>query len=166
MKISITGTPGCGKSTVSKLLSKRINYKHVNINRIIKSKKLYLSYDKKRRAYIADIRKLKKYVKTLPEDIILDSHVSHVLDPDIVFVLRCSPHELEKRMKKRRWRRAKIDENLEAELISFIAWEAKDKNKKVFEIDTTSKTPLQVSKKIESVLKGKTKKTKSIDWLK
>jgi len=165
MKISITGTPGCGKSTVSKILAKRLDLKHININRIIKSKRLYSSYDKKRRAYIADIRKVRTYTKKL-DDVVLDSHLSHDLNPDMVFVLRCRPYELEQRMKKRSWRRAKIEENLEAEIIGSISWEARQKNKKVFDIDTTKRTPLQVAKKIESYIKGRSKKSENIDWLK
>lgn len=165
MKISITGTPGCGKSTVSRLVSKRTGLKHININRIIKSKKLYSSYDRKRKAYIADMRKVKAYTRKL-ENVILDSHLSHDLNPDFVFVLRCRPYELEQRMKKRRWRKSKIEENIEAEIIGSISWEARQKNKKVFDIDTTRKTPLQIAKRIEFMIKGKSKKSDNIDWLK
>ncbi|MBR9682801.1 MAG: AAA family ATPase [Candidatus Aenigmarchaeota archaeon] len=164
MKISITGTPGCGKSTISKLLSKRTGLKHVNVNRIIKSKKLYSGYDKKRKAYIANLRKVKAYTRKL-DDVILDSHLSHDLNPDIVFVLRCRPYELGQRMKKRRWRKAKVEENIEAEIIGSISWETR-KHKKVFEIDTTSKTPLQIAKRLESIINGKSKKSDKVDWLK
>lgn len=163
MRVAITGTPGCGKTTISKLVSKRTGLKHVNINRLIKSKKLYSSYDRKRKAYIADMKKIRAYVKKL-DDVVLDSHLSHDLNPDIVFVLRCQPYELEKRMKKRRWRKMKIEENIEAEIIGTISWEAR-KRKRVFEIDTSEKTPLQVAKRIESIIKGKTRKSDKVNWL-
>jgi adenylate kinase len=153
MRVAITGTPGCGKTTVAKILAKKIHFRHLNINRLIKSKKLYSGFDKKRKAYIADVSKIKRFLKTVEGNVILDSHLSHMLNPDVVFVLRCRPDVLVKRMKKRKWCQRKINENMEAEMIGLILWEAKKSCKKVFEIDTTKKTPSQAARKIESLIK-------------
>lgn len=86
--------------------------------------------------------------------LILDSHISHLLNVDFAIVLRCSPEELEKRLKKKRWSKEKIRENIEAEMIDLIAVEAEEKlgKERVYEIDTTKKSPEEAVKKMEKVL--------------
>lgn len=60
MKIFLTGTPGVGKTTVSKLLAKKLSAKVININELVKEKSLYIGLDEKRNSVIVD---LKNYVK-------------------------------------------------------------------------------------------------------
>ncbi len=158
MLIALTGTPGTGKSTVARLLRKK-GYKVISLNRIIVRKKMVKGYDEKRKSWIVDMKKLEKYVEILkkkyPEKtIILDSHISHLLPVDFAIVLRCSPDELEKRLKKRHWRKEKIRENVEAEMVEVIAVEAEEMlgKERAVEIDTTSKTPEEVCKEIIEVL--------------
>ena len=84
--------------------------------------------------------KITNFVKkrTKKGDWIIDSHLSHLLPPKIidkVIVLRCDPTELERRLRKKGWSRKKIQENVEAEMIGLIAWEAR-KHRKVLEIDS------------------------------
>ncbi len=165
MRIAITGTPGTGKSVLSKKLAKRLGYKLIELNKIIKKEKVYDSYDKKRKCYVVDVKKANKYVKKIKDkNVIIDSHLSHFLDKmDLVIVLRCKPSTLEKRLKKKRWSKSKIEENVESEMISLISWEARQKYKKVFDVDTGKKTSL---KAMESIIKGKGSKYKrQINWL-
>lgn len=138
MIIAITGTPGVGKSRLSKVLSKNLGFNVLHLNREIKRHRLYSGYDKKRKTYIADMKKVDKFVKNLTSkgDWIIDSHLSHLLPTklvDKVIVLRCDIKELERRLKKKRWNKAKIQENIEAEMVDVISYESK-KHKKVLEI--------------------------------
>jgi adenylate kinase len=168
MIIVLTGTPGCGKTTLSKELGKKLDYKILELNKKVKKNKLYSGFDKKRNTYIIDQTKVKKFVnkETKQGNWIIDSHVSHILKSDIIIVLRCDPNELRKRLKKKRWKKAKIDENIEAELIGIISYEARKKHKKVFEIDTTKKSIKDIVKIIQGVLKGKGNKYKKpVNWL-
>ncbi len=158
MLIALTGTPGTGKSSVARFLRKK-GYRVISLNRIIVREKMVKSCDEKRKSWIVDMKRLEKYVENLkkkyPEKtIILDSHISHLLPVDFVIVLHCSPDELEKRLKKKRWRKEKIRENVEAEMIEVIAVEAEEMlgKERVVEIDTTSKTPEEVCKEIIEVL--------------
>ncbi len=146
--IALTGTPGVGKTSVARLLKKK-GFLVISLNREIIKNKLYSGYDRKRKCYISDMKKVRSFVKkTITENpeknIVIDSHLSHFLPVDTSIVLRCKTDELEKRMKKKRWNRRKIEENLEAEFLDLISQEAKNK----IEIDTTNLTPEEVAEKI------------------
>ena len=56
--VIVTGTPGSGKTEVARFLSKTLGFVHVNVNRLIRSRNLWSSYDKKRRCYVVDKKKL------------------------------------------------------------------------------------------------------------
>ena len=165
MIIAITGTPGVGKSIVAKKVCKMIRYNYFDLNGVIKKKKLYDSYDRKRKSFVVDIAKLKKKIK-VEENTIFDGHLSHFLKSDKVFVLRCAPNVLAKRLGNKRWSEKKIEENLEAELIGVIATEARERHKKVYDIDTTRKNPSAVARLIAKIIKGAKGDRKIIDWIK
>ncbi|MGV8150765.1 MAG: AAA family ATPase [Candidatus Woesearchaeota archaeon] len=65
MIITITGTPGCGKTYIAKkiVLSSKKKFAYVDLNKIIKDEKLYDSYDKRAKTYDVDVKKLKKIEK-------------------------------------------------------------------------------------------------------
>ena len=165
MRIAITGTPGTGKTILSKKLAKMIKYDVLELNKEIKKNKLYDSYDKKRKCFVVDIRKVDKYLKKVKsKNLIVDSHLSHFLKGNsIVIVLRCNPEVLEQRLKKKKWNKEKIRENVEAEYINLISWEARQTNKNVFDVDTTKSKPLNTLKQI---INGKGNKyRKQINWM-
>ncbi len=169
MRIAITGTPGVGKTSVAKLLARHLKYKHLNLNMYIKKEKFYFSYDKKRKCFVVDVKILnKKFVPYLKkhDNIIIDSHLSHFLKLiDIVFVLRCEPRTLAARMKKKGWSKEKVEENTEAELIGIIASEARQKHKKVYDIDTTHKNMRKITDTTVNIIKGRKGNNKPIDWI-
>ena len=166
MIIAITGTPGVGKSIVAKKVCKLIGYNYLDLNGLIKKNRLYTGYDKKRKSFVVDIAKLKKKIK-VEENTIFDGHLSHFLKSDKVFVLRCAPNVLAKRLGNKRWSKAKVEENMEAELIGVIATESRERHKKVYDIDTTRKSPSGVARLIANVIKNRSQGSrKIIDWIK
>lgn len=170
MIIAISGSGGTGKTTVAKLLAKDLNYRLIRLDVLAKKKKFIIGYDKKRKSKIVSVYKLKKELKKIEKknsNLVLEGLYSHEFPADFVFILRCNPKILEKRLKKKYDWKTKIVENLEAEMIGLITQEALDYNKNVFEIDTTNKTVNQTIRKIKDVLKGKEKyQAGRIDWLK
>ena len=148
-------------------MSKKIKYKLIDLNKLIKENKIYSGFDKKRKCYIVDINKLNKFFKKLKkENMIVDSHLSHFLPSDIVIVLRCKPYELDRRMRLKKWNKEKRRENFEAELISLISYEARKLNKNVYEIDSTDGKINRIVNDITKVLKGTGNKfRKTIDWM-
>jgi len=166
--IAISGVPGTGKTEISKLLSKKLNYKLVSINEFAEELDAFIGYDKKMESRILDMNKLKKEIKKLKGNIILEGHTSHLFPVDVVIVLRCNPEILKKRLEKRfPSNRLKVQENLEAEILGVITSEAIMNNKKVYEIDTSEKSVEQSVNDILKILKGKTDEFKigKIDWL-
>jgi adenylate kinase len=167
--LAISGVAATGKTETAKVLAKRIRWKLVRPDYVAKKKKLYLGYDKERKSWIVDIKKLRKEIKKAEKEnknIIVESLYAHSLPADIVVILRCNPKILLKRLKKKYTWQTKITENYEAEMIGVIPCETK-KTKGVYEIDTTKSSPLQTAKIIERILAGKTKNYKigKIQWL-
>jgi len=155
MILSITGTPGTGKTIVAKILKKGIkNSKLIQIKSLLKKNRITCGYDKKRKSWIIDIRKLQKAITNMTPypnlAYIIDGHLAHFVKSDYIFILRCSPKILEKRLKRKGWSKSKIRENVEAEMVDVINYEAlkAKKSKKIFEIDTTRKTPEAIAKTI------------------
>ncbi len=165
MIIAITGVSCTGKTETAKVLAKRIGWKLVRPDNVAKKKKLYLGYDKKRKSRIVDLKKLKKEIKKSEKknkNIIIESLYSHFLPADMIFILRCNPKVLLKRLKKKYTWQTKINENYEAEMIGIIPSEIK--KKRAYEIDTTYSTPLQTAKAIEKIIAGNGNSRK-IQWL-
>ena len=159
MLLALTGTPGTGKSTVARILRKK-GYRVIALNRVIRRRKLVSGFDRKRKSWIVDLKKVERYLRNFEnkkksEIVILDSHISHLLSVDFAIVLRCSPAELEKRLKAKRWAKEKIRENVEAEMIDLIAAEAEEKlgKKRVVEINTTGKPPEKIAEEVEKLVK-------------
>ncbi|MEK6936656.1 MAG: AAA family ATPase [Nanoarchaeota archaeon] len=142
--IIVSGTPGTGKTRVAKLISENSIYKYLNINKLIKKNKIYDSYDKKRKCYVVDEKKLSKflinYIKKSKSNLILDSHLSHFLPKKYIklcIITKCSLKRLKKRLKKRKYNKLKIKENLESEIFNTCLSEALKNKHKVIVIDTT-----------------------------
>lgn len=151
MKLAITGTPGTGKSTIADMVN--AGFKVIHVNDLIKEG-FNEGVDERRNCLIADIDKLSDHVKELKGDVILEGHVAHLLPADMVIVLRASPVALKERLLRRGWSEAKIRENIEAEALDLILVEAMQGHKKVYEIDTTNMTPMQVKDAVLEIIKG------------
>jgi adenylate kinase len=186
MIIGLTGTPGTGKTSVSRLLEKMNGWKVIHLNELIKEKHLYTEIDEKRDAVIADMELVREYLKKIIEQreheggngkkndvMVIESHLSHHI-ADVVIVLRTYPPELEMRLKNRGYSEEKIKENIEAEALDVILVEAFEWCKKVFEVNTTGKSVEEVRQDIEkiidNILSGNEEKLLeykpgSIDWI-
>ncbi|MBI1972336.1 MAG: AAA family ATPase, partial [Candidatus Aenigmarchaeota archaeon] len=149
--------PGTGKTKISNELAGLLNkktgkkFKVLHLNSVILRRKLWSSIDKKRGSKNADMKRLGKFVSAQTRehpDIIIESHLAHYFRADVVFVLRTRIKELKRRMERRGWNEAKIEENLEAERLNLILGEALDIHgrKKCIETDTTSKTSKTAAK--------------------
>ena len=155
MIITVSGTPGTGKTTLAKKLALKLKYKYVDVKRLISLHKISEGFDRKRRCYVVDTKKLNKLlVSKIKENknLIIDSHLSHYLDKkyvDLCLITKCDLKELEKRLKRRRYNKAKIRENLDSEIFNICEIEAREKGHKMLIIDTTNGIKIkEVLKKI------------------
>lgn len=168
MKLCITGTPGTGKTEISKKLSMRLEWKLVPINDIAEDLDAYLGEDDKRGVKILDMDRINDYFDEFEGDVIIEGHTAHEVPCDIVIVLRCDPTVLEKRLKGRYSDKPeKVKENVDAEIIGVITSDAVEINKKVYEIETSRKSVKKNVEEIMDILDGNSQEYKvgSIDWL-
>ncbi|MBS3146534.1 adenylate kinase family protein [Candidatus Woesearchaeota archaeon] len=144
--IIVTGTPGTGKTVLAKKLANLLNFTYIDINLIIKSKKLNLNYDKKRSTYVININKLNRIlidlIKNSNRSLIIDSHLSHCLPNKLVnlcIVTKCNLKVLVKRLKKRKYNFNKIRENMDSEIFDICLNEAVEDKHNVMIIDTAKR---------------------------
>jgi adenylate kinase len=58
MIVCVSGTPGTGKTTVAKRYAKQHHLQYIPVQDIIKTKKVYESYDSRRKCYVVPTEKL------------------------------------------------------------------------------------------------------------
>ena len=157
--IFITGTPCTGKTTVSEILSNRLNCKLIKINDLAIENDFVLGIDEDKGYKVIDIDALDVKVSTLIGDelTIFEGHLSHLCHgADKVIVLRVRPEILQDRLKARDYSDSKIRENLEAEALGVCTAEAFDiHGEKVSEIDVTDLSIDEIVESIISIIDGK-----------
>jgi adenylate kinase len=163
MRVALTGTPGVGKNSASSLVR---SLKVLHVNDLVEGSGAVCGYDEMRESKEIDTEVLAKAVAGIRGDVLLEGHLSHLLDPDIAIVLRCSPSVLAVRLKSKGWTEKKIRENVEAEAIDVVLVEALDSAREVCEIDTTQMTSEQVAASIEEIIAGEREKypVGHVDW--
>jgi adenylate kinase len=174
--IVITGTPGVGKTVISRILADRVNAYYVNISELVKRENLIESIDMDMDTTIADIDKLTDAISTIidvsSQDVIVDGHlaaevVSSSFVPQI-FVLRMDPTVIQRRLQERGYETKKIMENVAAEILDvcLVAVIKKHGVERVDEIDITRMRVNEVIDKIMKVLDGRIKpRSNGVDWL-
>ena len=174
MIISLTGTPGTGKTSISRKLKKN-NINIIHLNDIIAKNKNIYEIDNKRNTKIVEISKLNKIIRNeinIGFLTIIEGHLSHLLNTiDKVIILRCHPFELKNRLLKKRWNQNKIKENIESEILDIILCECVSNYSinDIFEIDTTGKNINDISINIFNIIKNNFKNNNNfrigkIDW--
>ena len=154
MRVALTGTPGTGKSTAADLLADERGIEAIHLNDEIRERELWSERDAERDSLVADFDAVEEWLGD--REGVLDSHLAHHFDADRVVVLRCQPEKLERRLLDRGEPAAKARENAESEALDVILAEAVDRHGegRVYEIDTTDRTPEEVAAEIGAVIDG------------
>jgi adenylate kinase len=175
LRFVITGNPGVGKHTSAKIIAEKIDAEIIDINNVaIDNNAIGKKTD---RGFDVDVRRLVRLLgKQLKAkgDLVLVGHLApYVLEPagiNLVAVLRRSPYELEKTLKKRGYSVDKVKENVASEILGTSLYDSLKTfgKRKVAEFDTTGKTPEETADEILASLKKPPKskaKLLDIDWL-
>jgi len=172
----VTGTPGVGKTIISKALATEISADYVSLTDIVKEDNLILGVDKERDSRIVDIEKLTKRIKDIissnPKDIVIDGHYAQDVVPSSlvvnVFVLRRNPEDLKAILKERGYPVNKILENVISEILDICLVDAINNFgiKKVSEIDVSYLSVEEVLEEIMQIVNGqKPISVGKVDWL-
>lgn len=153
MRVAVSGTPGTGKTTATELLDTDLDVLH--LNEVIEQEGLYTEVDEARDSKVADLEAVREYLDGR-DDVLVESHLAHLLDADRVVVLRCAPDELERRLVERGEPAQKAEENAESEALDVILSEAVRVHgqSNVYEIDATDANPQEIAAGVEAVLAG------------
>ena len=152
MRIALTGTPGTGKTSVSKVLRGR-GHDVLDMTQYIKDHGLREEYDADRDTYDVDVERLNDSLSGY-DGIIFEGHLSHFMDVDTIIVMRCHPDEMESRLKARGYDEEKVRENIQAEVLDVILFEAVDSGIPTYAVDTTHGDVVRTADEIEGVMKG------------
>jgi len=170
LKLVITGNPGAGKHTCSRIIAEKTGAEIIDINRVaIDNDAIAKKTD---HGLEVDVKKLGKLLakmtKPKKDQIIVGHLAPYVIKPagiSLAAVLRRSPYELEKTLEKRGYTAGKIKENLASEILGVLLYDSVKAfgKRKVVEFDTTDKTSQQTADEIMRALRKKPKT--NIDWL-
>lgn len=174
--ILVTGTPGVGKTAVSRLLASRLDAVHVDLAELVKRENLISGMDKARKTLIADTSRVSSRIQEITReserDVIIDGHYAVDVVPakniHIAFVLRRDPDELKGFMENRGFKKRKLLENLAAEILDVCLWDAVSAcgSDKVCEVDASGKRVEDIVEDMISVLEGRKKcRVGVVDWL-
>jgi len=174
--ILVTGTPGVGKTSISRLLASKLDAVYVNLAELVERERLISGVDKARETLIADTprvsKRVREIIKSSERDVIVDGHyavdVVPCKDVHVVFVLRRDPDDLKGLMENRGFKERKLWENLAAEILDVCLWDAVSAcgSDKVCEIDVSGK---RIEEVVEDMLLTLERRRKCqvgiVDWL-
>ncbi len=150
--ICITGTPGVGKTSVSRKVAALLNGRVIDVGSLILREKLFLSYDEYRDTYVVDEESLRTHLKGMLTKerhkgaiSIIDTHLLGVLedlDVDYIIVLICDPLLLFNRILSKKVSLRKAVENVVSEFLNQVIVEAHQifNKSKILIIDTSCKS--------------------------
>lgn len=173
--IIVTGTPGTGKTTFSKKLAQEIGADYIPLTHFVSKHKLYTSFDRERKSRVVNLARVQASLRLLLSRarrlIIVDTHIPDgIITKDsvrLVFVLRCNPRILEKRLGRKKWKTSKVRENALAEmldvcLIDAVKWYGWGR---LVQLDTSHITASKCVATAKRILRHGVRRRIKIDWI-
>ena len=156
---ALTGTPGTGKTSLSKLLDEKV----ISLSEYYEK----ASAGKTERGeWVVDIKKLDSLLENNNCNIFEGNFAHKLYKVEKIIVLRCDPLILEKRLENRNYTKEKIRENMEAEAIGIIFSESlkyvgKDN---IIQIDNGNKTLKETVEIVNKYINDNIKVEEEIDY--
>jgi adenylate kinase len=154
MKILITGTPGCGKTTLAKGLSKKLKCDYIN-EKDFALKNTIGEFNEENELEIPIKlfeKRMNSYLK-LKKNIIIEGHTlcEMKLKVDLVILIKIDPEELQTRLEQRNYSDVKIMDNVFCEGIEYCNKKLKKNYNKFFVINSKNSAALTLSQVISVV---------------
>jgi len=152
--IIVTGTPGVGKTTHCESLAQSTGLKHLSINYIVKERGCHDGYDEEFKSWIVDEDKLLDAIEDEVKQggYIIDWHACDLFPKswiDLVVVLRADSTLLYDRLKARNYPEAKLQENLDSEIMEVLLQEARDSYDEEIVVELTSNNTDEMESNVE-----------------
>ena len=172
--IVVTGTPGAGKTTISKSLARQIHADYLSLTQLVIAKRLHSSIDQQRRTRVVDLGRTRAWLRNSIREserfTIIDTHVPDAIPRECVrkvIVLRCHPNILEARLRRKRWRAFKIRENVLAEILDSCYRVAAEYygTKKTVQLDTSHISVTKTVNRCKALLKKQPPNEPRVDWV-
>ncbi len=167
-------TPGTGKTEIAKIVGVMLSREVVSLNDIAVQYGCVHARDAVRDTYIIDEDCLVDALQDIIEDplrqLVIEGHYIDLIPysrVEKVFILRTHPAVLRARLTQRGYSIEKVNENVEAEVIGVCQMDAiyAFGEEVVYEIDTTTMTPMQAAEKIHLILNNGAQHRVRIDWM-
>ncbi|MBU1197269.1 AAA family ATPase [Candidatus Micrarchaeota archaeon] len=151
MRLIVTGTPGVGKTSLSKQIAARLAIPFISVNAFVQRKSMGRREGLERVVDPKTLeRALRKELKG-KKAFVLDGHLAcEITIPcDAVLVMRCHPRRLNKRLKKRGYSKKKIEDNLYSEALDYclVRAETHYERKKVVQLDASTRVSVEAALK-------------------
>lgn len=159
MRIGITGVPGSGKTTLSKLVCEKYNLQYISINDLINEKEFWTTIDARDDAKVVNMIALKKELQNVPENCVVEGHLlcEFPVPVDILIILRVPTKLLGERLTEREYNEFKMKSNIYSELLDYCTDRAKCKYcnspTAMYEV-LTSKTIEECMGDIDQIING------------
>jgi adenylate kinase len=162
---AMTGTPGTGKTSAARIMAPNMPALEVQ-DLASRSGQSGPSGGPRE----VDLDRLGRWMRRNPpgrSNTLVVGHLAHLLPVQDVVILRCHPLELARRLKGRPGLTPdELRENVVAEAIDLVAYEALRTPGRCWEIDTTHRTPAQVAREALRLLRRRpVPKVGTVDWL-
>lgn len=160
MKILITGTPGVGKTTASKMTAEELGIEHIELSKLIESNNLYESKNEELNTLIFDedsvISFLNNYVAN-KNSFIIDTHSPMIgmdIKFDLIFHIFCDTKILAERLEARNYSHKKIEENIQSEIFNIVGEELDEYfEQKIYKINGSNAKLEDVKYQVEDISK-------------
>jgi len=172
--VVVTGTPGTGKTAISKSLARQLHANYLSLSKLVISAGLYDTVDQERRTKVVDLENtrawLRKAIQKSEAITVVDTHVPDAVPRELVgkvIVLRCNPSVLGARLRKKGWRVLKVRENVLAEILDSCYVIAAEYHgvEKIIQIDTSRASVSKTVNKCRTLLKKQPKANQRVDWI-
>ncbi|TVY51311.1 Adenylate kinase isoenzyme 6 HBR1-like protein [Lachnellula cervina] len=154
--IIVTGTPGVGKTTHCEILAENTGLKHFSINEVVKDRGCHDGYDEEFKSWMVDEDKLLDAIEDEVKQggYIIDWHACDLFPKswvDLVVVLRVDSAQLYDRLKARNYPEAKLQENLDSEIMEVLLQEARDSYDEEIVVELTSNSTEEMDNNVARI---------------
>ncbi len=166
MRLALTGAPGTGKTTLAAVLQHSFE---VHAVRDLAAACGALGAAEDDGAHPIDVGRLTVHMDGMEGGCLIEGHLSHLLAPDAIVVLRCAPRRLQERLQDRGYNAAKVTANVEWELLGGVHAELRDAGIDVplLELDTSTTDANVLAERVLAWREGGFRRASDpfIDWL-